>query len=656
MRLTRVIASVTVAACCLAPSVAHAADPSATPSTGAPAITVPSAAVPDPLSIAPSVVTELTALAMRYESNLSVAEERRAEAAEKEKDAAHQREIASEYIAQVVDYAMSPSADPFSQKLLALGAAETPEELITGMFSTEQVTDAQEGHLVDAKAAFDAAQVLTDEANKLIDQAKVAEAAAQRQLKDVHKLAKELGLGSSSTPDGLPATHAEQVQWNTDASNDWKAYVEQLSSLGVKVPKAAELKSDGGYTSATVGSKTVEVLPAETIAFVNAMFARIGNDYAPKNLAGAWSCGGLATGTGGYQLAGTPAELYAKTVKVKVGDIRTGDLVFSANKAAGIHHVGVYVGKNMVIDSAATRYQVGVSKMPTKPFAVTRPALGAGTNTAPKAKSGATNTVCNATKPVAGNMQGWTFPLKRGTYNISAGFGQAGGMWKANHTGQDLSAAIGTPIFASRGGTVALAEVGWAGTLITVNHPDGTAERYAHSSKVLVQDGQQVASGEQIALVGARGNTTGPHLHFELTVNGEFVDPMPVLVQFLANSGAGTGWGGYGNGQIPQGVLCPAGDVLLRCDVAGRANTLAQEFKTKFGTPLELTVGYRDIVGQIQRGPNGTLKDIPGTSSFGWGTQFSLGELSAKQSAWVARRAAGLGLSAQEPGTWARNA
>ena len=267
MRLTRVIASVTIAACCLAPSVAHAADPSATPTSGAPSFTVPSAAVADPLSIAPSVITELTALAMRYESNLSVAEERRGEAAEKEKDAAHQREIASEYIAQVVDYAMSPSADPFSQKLLALGAAETPEELITGMFSTEQVTDAQEGHLVDAKAAFDAAQVLTEQADALIDEAKVAEAAAARQLRDVHKLAKELGLGSSSTPANLPATHAEQVQWNTEAASNWTAYVEQLAALGVKTPTATELAAEGGYTTATVGSKTVEVLPADVASF-----------------------------------------------------------------------------------------------------------------------------------------------------------------------------------------------------------------------------------------------------------------------------------------------------------------------------------------------------------------------------------------------------
>lgn len=658
MRWTRVIAGVTVLATCVVPTAAHGDDPSASPSAvptaaGATSPTSsPSLDVPDPLAIAPSAISELTTLALRYEANLSVAEQRRKEAAEHTRDANRQRRVARAYVAQVVDYAMSPNGDPFAQKLTALAAAENPEDIIAGLFSTEQVTDAQEGHLGEAKRAFDLAQVLQARAARATKAAEKAEMTAKRQLAQIGKLAEQLGLGSSSTPEGLPSTRTEQVAWNKAAAADWRAYTRQLTRLKVKTPPAARLKKSGGVTSATVGSRTVEVLPSQTIAMVDALVARLGDDYGTKNTKNAWTCGGLVQVKGGYNLQGTPAQLYARTVKVNPAKPRRGDLVFTANKASGIHHVGVFIGEDKMIDAAATRGQVGVSQIPAKPYAVTRPALGAGKNTPPRGTSAAATTVCNATKPVAATRQGWTFPLKQGAYSISAGYGMGGGMWQSTHTGQDLAAASGTPIYASRGGTVSLQEVGWAGTLITISHPDGTAERYAHSSKVLVQDGQTVNSGDEIALVGTRGNSTGPHLHFEIQVNGEFIDPMPVLVQFLTNSGAGTGWGGYSNGQIPQGVLCKVGGVLLRCDLSTRVTQLSKGFSRKFDQRLPVTSGYRDIVGQIQRGPEGTLVDIPGTSPFGWGTRFTVGSLSKSQTTWIAKRAAQLGLKRQGASTW----
>ena len=652
MRLTRVFAAVTVTIAALAvPTAAHAVDPTSPPTTGASAST-PSLDVPDPLAIAPNAVTELTTLALRYEANLSVAEDRRKEAAERQRDADRQRKIARAYVAQVVEYAMSPNGDPFAQKLTALAAAENPEDLITGIFSTEQVTDAQEGHLGDAKRAFEAAQVLQARADRATKIAEKAEASAARQLKQVGQLAKQLGLGASSTPDGLPQTRVEQESWNASVATSWKRYTNRLDRLGVKAPPAARLKARRGVGTATVGSRKVQVLPAQTIRMIDALVGRIGDDSAARNASSAWSCGGLMKVKGGYDLDGTPAQLYARTVKVPKDQLLRGDLVFSANKASGIHHVGVYVGNDQMIDAPATRAQVGVSRVPAKPYAVTRPSLGTGRNTPPKGTASSPTTVCNATKATAATRQGWTFPLKQGTYSISAGFGMGGSLWQSTHTGQDLAAPSGTPIYASRGGTVSLQEVGWAGTLITVSHPDGTAERYAHSSKVLVEDGQTVNSGDEIALVGSRGNSTGPHLHFEIQVDGKFIDPMPVLVQFLTNSGAGKGWGGYSNGQVPRGVLCATGDTMLRCDVAKRAKRLAADFRGKFGEPLEFRAGYRDIVGQIQRGPEGTLVDIPGTSPFGWGTRFELGSLKKSEQTWVAKRARALGLKSEGGTTW----
>ncbi len=647
------IAGATVLACVLGPTAAHAADPTTSPSTGpTPTTSSPTLDVPDPLAIAPSAIAQLTTLALRYEANLSVAEDLRKEAAQVTRDANRQRSLARAYVAQVVDYAMSPNSDPFAQRLSALAAAENPVDLITGVFSSEQITEAQEGHLGDAKRAFDAAQVLQKRADRATRSAERSEATAKRQLKQIGELAEDLGLGASSTPQGLPETRTEQESWNTAAIGSWRRYKAQLKRLGVRTPPASRLVKSGGARTATVGSRTVEVLPRQTVRMVDALVARIGDDYDAKNAAPAWSCGGVVRVEGGYDLTGTPAQLYARTVKVRTNAPKRGDLVFSANRASGVHHVGVYIGDGRMIDAPATRGQVGVSLLPAKPYAITRPSLGAGRNTPPKPTSAKAPTVCNATKPVAATRQGWTFPLKQGTYGISAGFGMGGSLWQSTHTGQDLSAPTGTPIYASRGGTVSLQEVGWAGTLITISHPDGTAERYAHSSQVLVEDGQTVNSGDEIALVGSRGNSTGPHLHFEIQVNGEFIDPMPVLVQFLANAGGGTGWGGYSNGQVPRGVMCDVGGVLLRCDVGKRAQRLASGFRRTFDERLEFTAGYRDIVGQIQRGPEGDLVDIPGTSPYGWGTRFELGSLTKAQRAWVAKRATALGLRDEGAGAW----
>ena len=116
----------------------------------------------------------------------------------------------------------------------------------------------------------------------------------------------------------------------------------------------------------------------------------------------------------------------------------------------------------------------------------------------------------------------------------SAKFGQAGSMWASGyHTGHDWSVAGGTPIRAAHDGRVESA--GWMGPYgnsIDLEGRDGArtiTTRYAHQSKLLVKKGMNVKAGQVIGLVGATGNTTGDHLHFELLVNGQQVDPIPWL-------------------------------------------------------------------------------------------------------------------------------
>jgi murein DD-endopeptidase MepM/ murein hydrolase activator NlpD len=110
---------------------------------------------------------------------------------------------------------------------------------------------------------------------------------------------------------------------------------------------------------------------------------------------------------------------------------------------------------------------------------------------------------------------------------LTSGYGLR---WGRIHEGIDIAAPSGTPIWAAAAGTVIYA--GWLGgygNLVVVDHGNGLATAYAHASALLVGVGQSVAQGETIALVGNTGHSTGPHLHFEVRVNGAAVDPLLYL-------------------------------------------------------------------------------------------------------------------------------
>ena len=98
------------------------------------------------------------------------------------------------------------------------------------------------------------------------------------------------------------------------------------------------------------------------------------------------------------------------------------------------------------------------------------------------------------------------------------------------HKGIDWATPVGTPVYASSGGTVAKA--GWGsgyGYVIYINHPDGKQTRYGHLSNIYVKAGQSVSQNDKIALTGNTGISTGPHIHFEILVNGKQVNPFDYL-------------------------------------------------------------------------------------------------------------------------------
>lgn len=105
---------------------------------------------------------------------------------------------------------------------------------------------------------------------------------------------------------------------------------------------------------------------------------------------------------------------------------------------------------------------------------------------------------------------------------------------RAMHEGVDFAANVGDAIYAAAAGVVVTAELHpQYGNLVEIDHGNGLSTRYAHASKLLVKPGALVKRGDKIALVGATGRATGPHLHFEVRVNGIAQNP----VKFLESAG-----------------------------------------------------------------------------------------------------------------------
>lgn len=105
-----------------------------------------------------------------------------------------------------------------------------------------------------------------------------------------------------------------------------------------------------------------------------------------------------------------------------------------------------------------------------------------------------------------------------------------GARWGRQHQGIDLAAPVGTPVFATGDGVVVFA--GWQrgyGNLIKIKHELGTETRYAHLSKIRVKQGQKVSRNTLIGDIGNTGRSTGPHLHYEVRVDGKAVNPMSFI-------------------------------------------------------------------------------------------------------------------------------
>ncbi|MCX5368870.1 M23 family metallopeptidase [Streptomyces sp. NBC_00015] len=168
--------------------------------------------------------------------------------------------------------------------------------------------------------------------------------------------------------------------------------------------------------------------------------------------------------------------------------------------------------------------------------AVGAAALGASVVLGSGVASAAAPAAAPAAAKTAASAASWIDPVKK--YTLSAGYAQAGAMWQSTHSGQDFAVPSGTKVMAAHGGTVVKAGGNGAGdgpaygNAVVIKHANGVYSQYAHLSSIHVKVGQIVKTGQKIALSGSTGNSSGPHLHFEIrtTANyGSAINPVTFL-------------------------------------------------------------------------------------------------------------------------------
>lgn len=142
------------------------------------------------------------------------------------------------------------------------------------------------------------------------------------------------------------------------------------------------------------------------------------------------------------------------------------------------------------------------------------------------AKYGTTGSVNTALTTSSGKASIGISLIRPVSGTITSRFGAGSKIRRSSHTGLDIATSTGTPIAAAASGTVTFSGYkGSYGNMIVISHGNGVQTYYGHCSKLYVSAGTQVSQGQTIAAVGSTGNSTGPHLHLEVRVNGVAYNP-----------------------------------------------------------------------------------------------------------------------------------
>ena len=213
----------------------------------------------------------------------------------------------------------------------------------------------------------------------------------------------------------------------------------------------------------------------------------------------------------------------------RITSLRPGTSVFRKRAAV----VAAGLGMSAVLGSGAA-LAAGAPQAGGVP-AVTASAVKA--QAAAQAKAASAAKAASVKQAAAKKAPSWIDPVSH--YKLSAGYAQGGSMWSTGkHSGQDFAVPVGTNVKAVHGGTVVKTGGNGAGdgpaygNAIVIKHANGTYSQYAHLSRIDVRVGQAVSTGQHIALSGNTGNSSGPHLHFEIRTTpnyGSAVNPVAFL-------------------------------------------------------------------------------------------------------------------------------
>ena len=186
--------------------------------------------------------------------------------------------------------------------------------------------------------------------------------------------------------------------------------------------------------------------------------------------------------------------------------------------------------KNMDNITISEKYETQMQDFATVENAVSSLYVPKPQVTVAKTKTTSVGSVNTATT-IAGGKVSLGISLTRPVSGIiSSRFGVRSSIRSSAHTGLDIATSTGTPVLAAASGTVTFSgRKGSYGNLLVITHSNGVQTYYGHCSKLYVSAGTTVTQGQTVAAVGSTGNSTGPHLHFEIRVNGVAYNPQNYL-------------------------------------------------------------------------------------------------------------------------------
>ncbi|MFF3863176.1 LysM peptidoglycan-binding domain-containing M23 family metallopeptidase [Streptomyces sp. NPDC002209] len=262
----------------------------------------------------------------------------------------------------------------------------------------------------------------------------------------------------------------------------------------------------------------LQAAPAAAVQSAPAVYTVVPGDYLSKiaqdrHLSGGWQ----QLYADNREAVGTDPSLIHPGLKLTLG---------APGEAAAAAQAPAPAEKSAASGAAASSDGKGSAAAAPAAAPAPAPAPAAAAAAAPAKKS-------TAAKPAAGTVgaAGFVAPVSGG---ISTQYKTPGAMWSSGyHTGVDFIASSGTTVRAVGAGTVVSA--GWAGAYgneVVIRHADGKYSQYGHLSQLSVSAGQSVTGGQTIGLSGSTGNSTGPHLHFEIRTGpsyGSDIDPLAYL-------------------------------------------------------------------------------------------------------------------------------